>query len=1090
MKPEYVDNRDGNTMAAAIGGHLEWLAGTYKAPLRLDVATGYFNPGAFAQLAEPLEGLASFRLLLGTEPVPAMLKRRKRIEDPHGRRFEEELFKKTLREVQQVARDELNFLGFTGETDALLKRLVTFLRSGKAEVRLYGKGFLHGKAFIFMGDEGVLAGSSNFTEAGLTANRELNLGQYQPGVVQQVRGWFDQHWAEAEPYDLASFFEARYREYSPHVSYLRALRERYGKDLRDEADESPDNKIHLTTFQNDGLDRAQRILDEYKGVLIADGVGLGKSYLAGELIRRSSQELRQDVLLVAPAALRDGMWRAFADRHKLYLNKVSFEELIMDPQLNLDADPQRPLRVPPERYSMVVVDEAHAFRNPDTVRARALRRLLQGTPPKKLVLVTATPVNNSLWDLYYLLKYFIGHDAVFADVGIPSLERRFELAAKTNPYDLKPDVLFDLLDRVTVRRTRKFVRKYYPHEVVEKPAGTKVRIKFPEPRPRRIEYDAGAELDRLFEELRVALDPDHPKLTMARYVPSSYRKKGAAEASQLALAGLLRSGLLKRFESSVHGFANTCETMANGHDAFLDLLAKGIVPTPELLREWQGDTASDEDLDDLAGSLGGEPAERYRAADLKADVEADRALLRGFAKAGRAIGRGGDPKLARLRDALRAILRQAAEDAGRHEHPDDLRKVIVFTYFEDTVNWVEPFLKELVDRDPAFAPYRGRIVSVAGQGSRGGVGRDAAVMGFAPESMDAPLLDRSSRFDLLIATDVLAEGLNLQQARHIVNYDLPWNPMRLVQRHGRIDRIGSAYAEVFLDCFFPAKQLEAMLELEERLQRKIAQAAAAIGVESPPLPDAETGDVTFADTRQEIEAIRAEQPEIFVNAGESQAMHSGEEYRQELRQALEHREKDDLYELPWGIGSGMVRGTTAGWFFCVRVLDRPFFRFVPAAAEAQVIRDPLRCLSLISCEPETPRSLPADRLPAVYDAWKRAQADVFQEWVWATDPKNLQPRIPALFREIGAHLRASPPTGMTQPELDELLRAVEAPWGPRFARELRGAFTAAGKPEERSRAVADKVRDLGLQPYVMPKPLGVVELEEVSLVCWMAVVPE
>lgn len=1074
-------------MAAAIKGHLAWLTATYKAPLKLDVATGYFNPGAFTRLAEPLEGVATFRLLLGTEPVPAMLKRRKRIADPHGRRFEEEQFRKTMREVQQVARDELNFLGFTGETDAQLKRLVAFLRSGKAEVRLYAKGFLHGKAFIFMGDEGVIAGSSNFTDAGLTANRELNLGQYQPQVVGQVRGWFDQHWAEAEPYDLAAFLEGRYREYPPYTIYLRALLERYSEELRDERETTPEHKIHLTTFQTDGLERAQRILDRYHGVLIADGVGLGKSYLAGELIRRSSQELRQDVLLVSPAALRDGMWKTFADRHKLYLKNVSFEELIADRKLNPEAEPDRPLTPPPERYAMAVVDEAHAFRNPETVRARALRRLLQGTPPKKLVLVTATPVNNSLWDLYYLLTYFIGHDAVFAEAGIPSLKRRFDLAAKTNPYDLKPDVLFDLLDRITVRRTRKFVRKYYPNEVVEKADGTKVRITFPEPKPRRLDYDAGETLDRLFEELRLALDPDKPRLTMARYVPSAYRKKGDPEASQIALAGLLRSGLLKRFESSVHSFAKTCETMAVGHDKFLDLLAKGVVPTPELLREWQVDTASDEELDELSGRLGGEPADRFRVAELKAAVEADRELLRGFVREGRGVGRDADPKLSKLKEALSAILKQARQDAGGHERAGDLRKVIVFTYFEDTVDWIEPFLRDLTNEDRAFAEYRGRVVSVAGQGSRSGISRDDAVLGFAPESMDVPTLDGSSRFDVLVATDVLAEGLNLQQARHIINYDLPWNPMRLVQRHGRVDRIGSTYAEVFLDCFFPAKRLEAMLELEERLQRKIAQAAAAIGVESPPLPGAESGEVTFADARKDIEAIREERADIFVNAGESATAHTGEEYRQELRLALEHQDKNELYDLPWGIGSGMMGGDTPGWFFCIRVLDRPFFRFVPAEAKAEIIRDPLRCLSLISCGRETPRHLPADRLPLVYEAWKRAQDDVYKEWLWATDPKNLQPRIPALFREVGAHLRAHPPTGMSQPELEELLKAVEAPWGQRYAREVRSAFEGAGTPEARSLAVVAKVRELGLQPYVMPKPLGVVELDEVSLVCWMVV---
>lgn len=118
-----------------------------------------------------------------------------------------------------------------------------------------------------------------------------------------------------------------------------------------------------------------------------------------------------------------------------------------------------------------------------------------------------------------------------------------------------------------------------------------------------------------------------------------------------------------------------------------------------------------------------------------------------------------------------------------------------------------------------------------------------------------------------------------------------------------------------------------------------------------------------------------------------------------------------------------------------------------------------------------------------------ARADVYQEWLWATDPKNLQPRIPVLFREIGVFLLASPPAGITQTELDDVLKAVEAPWGHRIARELRAVFAGGGSAAERSSMLLQKVRDLGLQPYVMPKPLGVVELDEVSLVCWMAVSP-
>ena len=149
----------------------------------------------------------------------------------------------------------------------------------------------------------------------------------------------------------------------------------------------------------------------------------------------------------------------------------SFEELLNDRQLGGDG---RHLCYRPNDYAMVVVDEAHVFRNPDTRRAQALRRLLLGKPPKQLVLLTATPVNNSLWDLYYLLTLFIGHDAVFAERGIRSLKERFSEAAQENPDDLRPDMLFDVLDAVTVRRTRHFVRRYYPNDRIRGPGGVEM----------------------------------------------------------------------------------------------------------------------------------------------------------------------------------------------------------------------------------------------------------------------------------------------------------------------------------------------------------------------------------------------------------------------------------------------------------------------------------------------------------------------------------------------------------------------------------------------------------------------------------------
>jgi len=1083
MKPEFVDNRNGNTLVAALQGHLDWLGKTYAQPVELSIATGYFNPEGFALIADRLEALPKVRLLLGAEPTPPPARPVRKPGDPRGDRFEARLVHDAIRANFGGLVKDRDRLAFDRQTDAALKKLLDFLASGRIEVRRYESAFLHGKAFIFSDDEGVIAGSSNFTAAGLTSNLELNLGRYDPTPVRQVKLWFDELWAEARPFDLAAIYAARFQEFDPYLIYLRVLWELYGDEL--EEAKGTDTRIRLTSFQNDGMWRSRRILGEHDGVIVADGVGLGKTFIAGELMREAVEDYRQRVLLVAPATLRDGMWERFTHHYQLHLEVVSYEQLLNDVQLGGTGTY---LKCRFNEYAMVVVDEAQTFRNPDARRTQALRVLLRGKPPKKLVLLTATPVNNSLWDLYYLLTLFVGHDAAFSGRGIRSLKERFQEASREDPYDLRPDMLFDVLDAVTVRRTRHFVKRYYPHDRIVGPGGVEMAVAFPDPHVRKVDYDLDEVLPDFFDEFAEALMPEdenaEPLLTMARYCPSFYGP-GEVDASQLALVGLVRSGLLKRFESSVYAFAKTAGKMADTHDLFLRALERGYILRTKEMEEW-ANIDTDEEWDLLLEATEQEPADGYDVEALRRAVENDQEILRHFAERAAAVTARTCPKLAELKRALREILSKAHEDGTDEEDIREKRKVAIFSYFADTADWIEDYLRQALESDRPLAEYRGRIVSVAGQESRRGVSREDAVFGFVPLSAEAPPGRDEDRYDILITTDVLAEGVNLQQCRNIINYDLPWNPMRLVQRHGRIDRIGSPHSEVYLLCFFPDKRLDALLDLERRIRRKLAAAAASIGVESEVIPGGATNEVVFSETRQEIEKLRREDADILVTAGEDPHAHSGEEYRQELRKGLQTREAV-LKAMPWAAGSGIAGGVQRGHFFCAKVGDRLFLRFVPADG-AEIVRNTLSCLRTITCAEDTPRHLPAHLAEATYDAWAVARRDIYDEWTFATDPANLQPRIRPFFRTAADHLRAHPPAGIQQPELDLIIEAVEAPWGIRIERPLKEVF----RPDEQdpvvvSSALVGKVRELGLQPYKHPEPLPVIDEDEIALVCWMAV---
>ena len=1079
MKPEFIDNRE-LALADALRGHLDWLAETYARPVELSVATGYFNAEGFALLADRLERLIRVRLLLGAEPIPPPARPVREPGDPLGEKFEEKLVRDALVKNSEGLFRDRNLLAFDPATDRAVRRLLDFLASAKMEVRRYEKAFLHGKAFIFDSDEGVISGSSNFTAAGLTSNLELNLGRYDPTPVGKVKTWFDQLWNEAAPYDLAAVYAARYEEYPPYLIYLRVLWERYGAELEEEA--GPRARIRLTTFQNDGIFRAKRILEAYNGVLVADGVGLGKTFIGGELIRQVVEDRRQRALLVAPAALRDGTWERFQNAHQLYLEMISFEQLANEKQLGGEYSY---LRQRANDYTLVVIDEAQAFRNPDTGRARALRKLLQGRPPKKLALMSATPVNNSLWDLYYLLTYFVGHDAAFAEFGVRSLKDRFSKAMQQDPDDLSPDLLFDILDATTVRRTRNFVRQYYPNDCVQGPDGVEIPIRFPEPHLEPVTYSLDAVLPGFFDEFADAVMPEdaEPLLTLARYSPSRYQTGVQQDLKEAALVGLLRSGLLKRFESSVYAFAATLEKLVQAHEVFLKGLDRGVVLTAEGIEEWS-QTDSDEALDILIRESGAASATDYETARLRADVQRDRDLLGQLARRAASVALKDDPKLTALvGEALRAILRRARREAAEEQDFRNKRKVIIFSYFADTVDWIMDFLEGVLETDGALAPYRGRMVGVTGSESYRGVSRKDAIFGFAPRSSEAPPGRDEDRFDILVTTDVLAEGMNLQQCRNVINYDLPWNPMRLVQRHGRIDRIGSLHDHVYIWCFFPDVRLEALLDLESRIRRKVAQAAATVGVEHEVIPGAATSGIVFAETREEIERLKARDATLFVNAGERSGVQSGEAYRQELRKGME-RFGERITDLPWGAGSGFL-GTQKGHFFCARVGHRVFLRFVPWGGTGMV-RDSLACLRLIGCKEDSPTHLPEEMKEAAYGAWACARRDVFDEWQFATDPANLQPKVRPALRAAAGHLRKFPPPGLTQEEIDRVIDAVEAPWGIRIEKQIREALAAADGADA-SRRIVETVRQLGLEPFRAPEPLPPIEEEDVRLICWLAV---
>lgn len=1105
--PDFIDHRDGNSLAAALRHALEEAAGDDQAQMR--IATAYFTPSGFGTIADPLSAIPKVRMLFGAEDIRVPDRQQGTPGASESRRRQEGVSRE-LRRLEEGLHLSMDRLPFVPVHRAMLRRMLSMLESGQMELRRYEQGFMHAKAYILSAAKQKLyVGSANMTRAGMETNLELSLGVEAQPTQEQAEEWFDWLWEQSVPYDLQEWLHQLLHPWDPWIIYLRVLWKLYGSELEEEPQEAEGvRRLGLTNFQIHAVVRATRLIREYGGALVADEVGLGKTFIAAALLQIYRQN-RQRGLIICPATLRDSTWRQFATEQQMFLECLSYEQLAQDVQIRAEMGLEggsENLRASLEQYQLVIVDEAHNYRNPAApTRAAVLRRLLAGQQ-RHLLLLTATPVNNSLWDLHQLLSYFLRQDSALAGQGIRSLRDIFREAEKRDPADLNPDFLYPVIDATTVKRTRRFIQRHYADDRILVD-GQEVRIHFPRPVPRTIRYDIDQNLSGLFDVLEAALSGSTPNtgegparqhLLFARYTPNLYLlpeyRDPEEQGRMYGLSGLLGSGLLKRFESSVEAFRSTLGRMVASHEEFLGNLGGGAVATNEYAQEFAGD-------DEAAMEAAMEqdttyPSERYRVDALRADVERDLEILRDLKARASEIGGGPDAKLRTLADELSSIAREAEAAATSDQDARNKRKVLVFSYFEDTLVWVRNYLQGQLQEREDLAGYRDRMVMVSGGGS-GDVSRKAAAEGFAPESMG--VADRvEDRYDLMLTTDILAEGVNLQQCRHIINYDLPWNPMRLVQRHGRIDRVRSSHRRVYLRTIFPAERLDDMLSLQEKIHRKLTQAARTMGVPEV-IEDEESAGRVFTEGRREIERLLEEDPSLYEQGGTASAAQTGEEYRQTLRLAMEDGR---LAKLPWSIGSGMARGGRRGVMFCAVVArdakhERTYLRFVPTdgdwkpAEGEELEREVAYCLRMLECERSESLHLAAcPPEEALYDLWEVARQDVYRAWAWETDPANLQPQLPNSHHDAKEFLRAHPPEGVNQERLDRAQAILDSAWSRNQDLELRQWLNSderAGR--EKAAWLVERILETGLEPAEYRDPLPQIRPEDIHLLCWMGFVP-
>ena len=492
----------------------------------------------------------------------------------------------------------------------------------------------------------------------------------------------------------------------------------------------------LAPHQVPAAERLSAIIASHGGALLADAVGLGKSYVALAVALTRAEPFA----LVVPAVLVP-QWRGLLDR-------FGIPETLIITHESLSLRPVRPSGR--QAVGFVVVDEAHRFRNPDTNRYRALARLVVGS---RVLLVTATPVHNRIADLFHLFRLFLW-DHGLAALGVPSLRRAAREGAGTQHT---APLLAAAAARLIVSRSRDRVRTGYD--------GGPIALAFP---------DLAAA-----ETVRAGPAPDS---VLAELVAGIKRLRADGSA-----APLLRLMLLRRLGSSLAAFRATLLR----HEAYLDLAARAAAEGRGLSpREFQScfPRAAESDIQLVLFPLLLDAESIDAAAD-------DRPVL---ARLGELLARApaSDPKA----DALERLV--AAQPA----------KTIVFSDAQPTVRYL---LQRLRSHRVAA------VFGASGRFAAGDASRHEVLRAFAPRAQNAPRPARAIETDLLIATDLLSEGLNLQDAERVVHYDLPWSPARLAQRVGRIDRLGSPHAAITTVTFLPPLPLAAALALEERLAVKV-----------------------------------------------------------------------------------------------------------------------------------------------------------------------------------------------------------------------------------------------------------------------------
>lgn len=927
----------------------------------LDIATGYLAVSVWGAVGDAIEQVDEVRLLLGKDWE---MKARTASDD--------EADISAL--VRQALRDETQPPRLPTAADAVeMRAFINWLETDDVAVKAWrGDGFLHAKAYILDKSAGV--GSANFTGAGFQWNRELVMWRQDRPVVRELRDWFEDFWnsGDATDYKQELIDELRKTrfgggDYRPYDVLIRVLADRYGLDEPPSLEQAT---FTLKWFQEEAVFRLIKLLSSpARGALLADAVGLGKTFMALGVIHHFLHQQRESVrgrpvLLIIPASLRE-TWETVLDKYNLRWAV----DIVHVQNLKEDFDVSKFTGA-----DLVVVDEAHRLRGGRMWFQKTMEILtgsVRAGGDPRVLLLTATPVNTGVRDLTRLLQVITKNRRNVWAPEIPDFERylsRFE-KGEIDPYPL--------LDRSMVRRSRSDLLSAYEERRLTDPYLEAITL--PTRRLGHEEYEygtaaAGPDTMSVFEEVLGGLH-------LAPYDLDRFLRPEPGEPVDMddegmeasPLAGLYMAGLLKRFESSVRAIDVSLRRL----DRVLELFQRALkadparvlrlADVPELQRLVDAEARGDEDdepdeerLDDLVeqAAVLSNPDD-YDLDAVAAAVTADRDAV------------------ARLRAAL-----PDESDDGKFDALLELvtrpmsgkriglrgRRLLLFTQFRDTAEYLSRRLNEAATTNR----HVGHVELLHGGSTT--AQRTVVARTYDPDEIGELTASASGQElpRILVSTDVLAEGHNLQLAEAVINYDLHWNPQVAVQRAGRVDRLNSPHSTVYLLSFLPFAGLDSLLNLVDRLNGRF-RLYKQLGLQDEPITRL-PADQVVAKSLEQLRRLYRDDEDVLDDIERTWTLGSTDYMRAPLDAYLRMHAAEALKNIPQGVQSakyvpdGWAHGPGAFIAFQYRTEKddaEAFWRFYPRLADGSwglPLRDDQQMFHAITCTPGTSRAVVPDDL--------------------------------------------------------------------------------------------------------------------------------